>query len=144
MTMAVKFKVGFTMSAETLFGIIAKFLPIEDLSVEELDLPEKLPKIGKIALAPPKVERLVAPPRPQRAVRVAGYPINVDEGVNGIIMRTLADGKPHRFKDLGAAIAAYGYASTGVGGKLNRLLQHGFIVKLGGGLWKLAEAKKTA
>ena len=34
--MSVKFKLGFTVSAETLFGLLSKMLPIEDLSVEEV------------------------------------------------------------------------------------------------------------
>ena len=34
--MSVKFKLGFTVSAETLFTLMSKLLPIEDLSVEEV------------------------------------------------------------------------------------------------------------
>jgi hypothetical protein len=42
--MPVKFKLGFTIDAETLFGVISKFLPVEDLVVEELAPPTPEPK----------------------------------------------------------------------------------------------------
>ena len=31
----IKYKLAFTIDSETLFGILSKFLPIEDLTVEE-------------------------------------------------------------------------------------------------------------
>ena len=34
--MNMKFKIGFTIDGETLFGMLSKMLPIESLSVEEI------------------------------------------------------------------------------------------------------------
>lgn len=133
--MAVKFKVGFTMSAETLFGIIAKFLPVEDLHVEEI-----APKVEKIA-------RLEGPKkRHPRAKRPSGpgYPPNLEEGVNGVIMRFLADGQAHRFADMRAAVGKAGYSPTGIGSKLDRLRELGHVERVALGMWRRIEAKKTA
>ena len=80
--MTVKFKVGFTMSAETLFGIIAKFLPVEDLHVEEVP-PDVLPYQPSARLA-----------HEGRSGRTARRRIKLDQGANGFITRALADGKP--------------------------------------------------
>jgi hypothetical protein len=131
--MAVKFKVGFTMSAETLFGIIAKFLPVEDLHVEEI-----APKVEKIArLEGPKNRHL-------RAKRPTGYPVNLEAGVNGVILRFLADGQAHRFADLRAATAKAGYSPSGIGSKLDRLRELGHVERVAPGMWRRMEAKKTA
>ena len=62
---AVKFKIAFTINAETLFTLASKLLPIEDLSIEEVverqpqlndgprfdahfDLPKPMPKAKKL------------------------------------------------------------------------------------------------
>jgi hypothetical protein len=45
----VKFKIGFTIPSETLFSMVAKFLPIEDLHVEEIM--EQQPKIIQSKIA---------------------------------------------------------------------------------------------
>ena len=38
--MTIKYKLAFTIDSETLFGILSKFLPVQDLSVEEVpDVP---------------------------------------------------------------------------------------------------------
>ena len=143
--MAVKFKVGFAISGETLFALLAKFLPIEDLEVEEIQ--PHAPRA--VAKAEARIAQLSAPNAFKREMKRAprpakGVALNIAQGINGAIMAVLADGQPHRFRDLGASIAAAGFAKTGVGGKLNRLMAHGYVVKMGGGLWRLAREKKTA
>ena len=138
--MTVKFKVGFTMSAETLFSIIAKFLPIEDLQVEEV--PElKTIKHEKIArLSEPQAPR---PPRPP-GNRHNG-PI-LDAGANAIVMALLADGKPHTPKELMPLFSAAGYAASGVGSRLEKLRDYSVIHQPELGLWQIGEAppKKKA
>ena len=124
----IKYRLAFTMPAETLFGLLAKLLPIEDLSVEELaPTPARLAKVKPVALSPPS---------PQKRARA----INAKEGVNGAIMRVLADGKPHRYAELKLAVAAAGYAGSGIGSRLERLHAHQAIVRVGPGLWQKAAA----
>jgi hypothetical protein len=136
--MAVKFKVGFTMSAETLFGIIAKFLPIEDLQVEEIEPPRPPLRVEKIA-------RLVAPPpaKPRRSGnRYLG--VNLEGGVNAVILKALEDGKPRRYGELKKVVGDAGYAPTGIGSKLARLKDLKAVHQPDLGVWQIGEARKRA
>jgi hypothetical protein len=132
MTMAVKFKVAFTMNAETLFSIIAKFLPIEDLHVEEI--PEH--KVEKIA-------RLSGPEnRLKRRNRYTGPAL--EGGLNGVILKALEDGQSHRYAELKQVVTAAGYAGTGIGSKLSRLRELKAVHQPDLGLWRIGEAKKKS
>jgi hypothetical protein len=130
-----KFKIGLTISAETLFGLIAKMLPIEDLQVEEV--PERLEtKVEKIAqLSGPKIR----PPRP-RGNRFNG-PI-LDGGGNKIVMDLLSDGKGHSARELKGLFEAGGYAPSGVGSRLDKLRDANVIHQPEYGLWQIGEAPK--
>jgi hypothetical protein len=136
-----KFKIGLTISAETLFGLIAKMLPIEDLQVEEV--PERLEtKVEKIAqLSGPKIRH--KPPRP-RGNRYNG-PI-LDGGGNKIVMDLLSDGKGHSARELKGLFEAGGYAPSGVGSRLDKLRDAKVIHQPEYGLWQIGEAppKKKA
>ena len=120
--MSVKFKIGFTMDAETLFGIVAKFLPLEHLSVEEVveHAPKRIQHAPK--LAGPRTVRTI-----KRATPRAGYAINLEEGVNRIVMDILADGEVHRFVEMTRAMKASGFKGTGLGSRLKRLMAHGYV-----------------
>ena len=123
----IKYRLNFTIGAETLFGLLAKALPIEDLNVEEIVEPVAKPaKLKPVALA--------APPK-KRAQRL-GYGVNLEEGVNGAILQALADGKPHRYSELKRAITAAGYAGNGLGSRLERLHAHKVIVRVQPGFWQ--------
>ena len=131
--MSVKFKIGFEVDAQTMFGIMAKFLPFDNLHVEEIvERPQpSMPKLTKL----PKAMRA---PMMNRAPRGPPIPMNLDGGVNGYIMRALADGQPHPFTELKQIIGAAGYAPTGIGSKLTRLRELGFIVNVSTGRWRKA------
>lgn len=133
--MPVKFKIGFMIDAETLFGIVAKFLPLENLTVEEMverDAPPGQPRL-------PKIAAMVAKAKPTRARPGIRKTINLDEGVNAVIMHMLADGEAHRFHELTQAMKAAGYSSTGLGSRLVRLLEHGFVIRLKPGEYRLGK-----
>jgi hypothetical protein len=138
--MAVKFKVGFTMSAETLFGIIAKFLPIEDLQVEEIEPPRTPLRVEKIA-------RLGGPenrPAPLKGRNRYSGP-SLEGGVNAVILKALEDGKPRRYAELKKALAASGYAASGIGSRLARLKDLNAVHQPDLGLWQIGgEARKRA
>jgi hypothetical protein len=133
--MAVKFRLGFTLSAETLFGLMAKMLPIEDLQVEEV--PEILPKIGKVEkiaqLSGPKIR----PERP-RGNRYSNGPI-LDRGGNAIVLKLLSDGLPHSAHELKPLFTAAGYAPSGVGSRLDKLKEVNVIHQPDYGLWRIGE-----
>jgi hypothetical protein len=117
--MTVKFRIGFQIDAETLFGIIAKFLPLENMSVEEVvERPERpppgLPKTVMAALTRTDIKR-------RRSSR----------GVDGGQLKVLADhARAHGvvgFGDLGDALKAAGFAKAGVGSAIKRALDRGVL-----------------
>ena len=137
--MTIKYKLGFTIDSETLFGLLSKFLPIEDLSVEEV--PER-PLVAKET--PIKALRILPVRAPQvRRKKGNGYALNPYAGCNAIIMATLADGEPHTGNDCFPAMMAAGYATNGLYGRLDRLKRHGYVVQPRPGQWRLTPKGKT-
>ena len=93
----VKFKIGFEIGAETLFGMLSKMLPIDNLHVEEIveppprfNLKAQVEKLGADSLLPPKF----APRKKPRAKR-SGRAVDLKAGINRIIVEVLSDGLPH-------------------------------------------------
>lgn len=132
--MPVKFKLGFTIDAETLFGVISKFLPVEDLVVEELAPPTPEPKPLAIS-------------KPQRAPQVrrkkgSGHALNVHAGANTVIMAMLSDGEQHAVSECLPAIRAAGFSTNGIHTRFQRLQRHG-IVEGYKGLWWLSPKGKA-
>ena len=132
--MTVKFKIGFTIDAETLFSIVAKFLPLEDLAIEEvIERPRTpAPRTLATALPPQRIKK--------RARSMRGEGPNLTEGVNGIIVKHLSDGQPHRAIELKALLKAQSYADSGIGSRLDRLKANNVVFQPDFGLWQLTEA----
>jgi hypothetical protein len=127
----IKYRLSFVMPGEVLFGLLAKVLPIEDLSVEEIaPTPAKL----KAKTAP----QLVKPQRKQ-APRVAGYAKNLEAGTNAIILKVLADGQVHRTREIKEAFTAGGFNPNGTGSTIERQRKWGLIRRVGEGQWQLTE-----
>jgi hypothetical protein len=127
--MPVKFKIGFTIPAETLFGLLAKVLPIEDLHVEEL-LVEKT--IQPRVTPAPRTQALGKPKKVKRRSR--GLVLN--EGINALILNHLADDKPHRAIELEPLLSAAGFSSNSVGSRLQKLRSAGVVFQPELGLWQ--------
>jgi hypothetical protein len=133
MTMAVKFKIGFTIDAETLFGIMSKFLPLENLAVEEVvERPERPPA----SLPPRRIKHLPAKPKQRRRKGE----VSLHTGVNAIVMKLFSDGKPHRANELRSLVKAQNYSEAGIGSRLDRLRAHKVIFQPELGFWQLTEA----
>ena len=137
--MAIKYKLGFTIDSETLFGILSKFLPVQDLSVEEvMERPAERPLIAKgTPFKAPRVPQV-------RRKKGSGYALNLYAGSNAIIMATFADGEPHAGVECDAAMSVAGYATNGLYGRLDRLRRHGYITHLRPGQWQLTPKGKAA
>jgi hypothetical protein len=132
--MPVRFKVAFTIPAETLFGLLARVLPIEDLSVAEVI--EHPP----IKAAPtPRVQHAIGKPKLKLKRDRARAPNDLSLGLNGIILSYLADGKPHRAVEIKAPLAAAGFSPNSVGSALNRLAERKLVFQPEMGLWQLAQ-----
>lgn len=139
----IKYKLAFTIDSETLFGVLSKFLPIEDLTVEELAPPAPVPDPAI------RFDKRFDLPKPVRTPQLrkkkgSGYTLNLYAGCNAIIMATLADDEPHTATEAYPAMSAAGYATNGLYGRLERLRRHGYIVQPRRGLWRLTPKGKDA
>jgi hypothetical protein len=131
----IKYRLSFVMPGEVLFGLLAKVLPIEDLSVEE------------IAPTPAKLKAKTAPqlvkPKMKREPRAGGYAPNLEAGTNATILKVLADGQVHRTREIKEAFVATGYNPNGTGSTIERLRKWGLIRRVGAkGQWQLTEEQK--
>jgi hypothetical protein len=134
--MPVKFKIGFTIPAETLFGLLAKVLPIDDLHVEELVVGTPVLKA-----APAPVMRAISKPKKGKR-RSAG--MDLDAGVNAVILRHLSDDQPHRAAELKPLLVAVGYSANSVGSRLQKLHDMGVVFQPELGLWQRKPLAQSA
>ena len=134
--MTIKYKLAFTIDSETLFGIMSKFLPVQDLSVEEVvERPENRLKRADLP-------ELLASIKPKRHRRV--NKVNLYKGSNAIIMAALADGGHHPNTDIAPNMVKAGYATNGLYGRMERLRRHGYVMRPRAGYWQLTPAGKAA
>jgi hypothetical protein len=123
--MSVKFRVGFDIDGKTLFGMIAKMLPIDNLSVEEL------------TLTAPAEKRAMLPRQAAKLQRKSSGP-NLEKGINKIIVEILSDGVPRRAVEMEPAIEAAGYAKNSVTSRLEALKAQKVVERHAGG-WRLVK-----
>jgi hypothetical protein len=143
--MTIKYKLGFTIDSETLFGILSKFLPVQDLTVEEVPVIERQLKRADL----PELLHSLHKPKPVRVKQVrrkkgSGHVLNLYAGCNAIIMTTFADGEPHVGKETFPGLKAAGYGTNGLYGRLERLRLHGYITQPTPGMWQLTPKGKEA
>ena len=135
--MSVKFKLGFTVSAETLFTLMSKLLPIEDLSVEEVIERPATPLADRaIAL---HQKQFPAKPKQKRIVPRPGEGPNLKMGINGIIARHLSNGLGHNANELRKALKAGGYSMSSLSSRIEELRKAGIVENLGQGVWRLTD-----
>jgi hypothetical protein len=118
----VKFKIGFTIASDTLIAMIAKFLPVEDVSVTEI-----VPKLKAPTLHLPRAEK--------KTNKRASPGPNLKKGINGIIMAEFSTG-PKRALDLQPKVVAAGFSANSVNSRLEELRKVGVIERMGDGKWK--------
>lgn len=139
----IKYRLGFTMSAETLFALMAKVLPIEDLSVEEI---APTPVREKRITHDPAIrfDKRFDAPKPKRKRKFGtrapdSYKPNLEAGTNAIILKVLADGQIHRTREIKDGYAAGGYNPNGTGSSIERMRKWGVIERVGEGQWRLTK-----
>ena len=136
--MPVKFKIGFEMDAETLFGIIAKFVPLENLSVEEVvERPHVVPRIAPEPK--PKLVHVNQTKRGRKAYTRRPREIDLKTGLNFIILDALSDGENHTPTQLKAAIAKTAYSPNSLGSRMAQLIRDGHVVQADYGSYKLGK-----
>lgn len=132
----VKFKIAFTINAETLFTLASKLLPIDDLSIEELierPVPTQAERLTNVLGIAPRHK-----PK-HKYKRKPSKPMDLTVGINRIVMDALSDRLPHRAVEMKPAFKMGGYSENSVGSRLQNLERHGVVEQIGDGTWRLTE-----
>ena len=142
----VRYKIGFEIDAETLFGMLAKMLPIDNLSVEEIAPPAPVlreriptPHLDKALGLTTVMHQSETPPIRRRRRRI-GKETNLKQGINRILMEVLADGQPHHAATMRGPLKTAGFSENSVGSRLQALRQKGVVKQIGDGTWQLASS----
>jgi hypothetical protein len=130
--MSVKFKIGFTIAGETLFALMSKMLPIENLSVEELAPASKTP------LADRAIELHRKKFLPRKKMQRASPGPSLTRGINMVIVNELEKG-PKREVDIRPKIKAAGFSENSTSSRLQALLEHGIVERPSVGVWRLKQ-----
>jgi hypothetical protein len=124
----VKFKIGFTINSEALIHAIGKFLPIEDLEVEEL-VPRRIEPASK--------PKLLGDHKPKRQVRRRASPgPDLKKGINMVIVNEL-EKEPKRALELQPKVMAAGFSGNSVNSRLESLRSAGVVERIGDGRWQM-------
>lgn len=143
----VRYKIGFIVDGEALFRMLSKFLPVDDLRVEELapSAPVSAPPLSHDWTPSwnKQITKPVAKLRKTSKRRSRGSARSLTEGTNGIIMSLMADGKYHRAAELKPLMKAAGFSTHSIGSRLgdlrdNDVLEH----NADNGTWRLARASQ--
>jgi hypothetical protein len=140
--MSVKFKIGFTITPEVLFGIIAKVMPLENLHIEQLveaPMPDPAIRFDKrFDLPSPKSKKL------KKLKKKPSIPLNLTKGINKIMVEALQT-RPHKAIEIKPMLISGGYSGNSVGSRLQNLETHGIVERMQNGYWRLSveELKKT-
>jgi hypothetical protein len=108
---------------------MAKALPIEELSIEEL-----APKLAERAIA---IHKIAHKPKPKVQKRASSGP-NLMKGINSIIVMALAAG-PLRAVDLQPKVIAAGFSANSVNSRLESLRNQGVVEQTGEGRWRMKQ-----
>jgi DNA-binding PadR family transcriptional regulator len=128
-----KLKIGFTIGAETLFSILSKMLPIENLKVEEIMEP----------ISPTMAMKFTNGASTQHTIpEQRTTHINLKTGINKVILDMLENG-PHHAIDFRKSLSNAGYSPNSISSRLQNLEKHGVVKRIGDGAWKLTEIIPT-
>lgn len=135
----VKFRIGFTITPEVLFGIIGKVLPLEDMHIEQIvDAP-----IPDPAIRFDKKFDLPKPIKHKKSKRKSSISVDLTKGVNMIIMDVLKKG-PGKAVEMRAKVrTTSNYSPNSIGSRLQSLERNGVVVRMGDGKWCLSKSYIT-
>jgi hypothetical protein len=135
-----KFKLGFTVQAETLLMMMSKFLPIEDLHVEEiLDTPIKQQSVVAKLIEKAKIDK---PKDPRRVM----FKHESGKSLKDFILEYISQTPKHlaTWNEMSKYSVTLGYNKSSINNAVARLEKEGKIHRTAPGKYRLIEAKKTA
>jgi hypothetical protein len=122
-----KFKIAFTIESRDLFDIMSKFLPIDDLHIEEII--EKLPTEKISYDKTPYLKKRKRPPP---------VAINLSAGMNKVMISYFSDGKKHKPTELKEPFVTNGFSKNSISSQLDKLSKRGVIFQPEYGYWQLS------
>lgn len=132
-----KFRIAFTIQAETMFHLMSRLLPIDDLSVSEMHEGTAHKSVPKIAA---RIHAALSRPKNKRRSRG----IDLEHGINSILVDHLSDGKPHRAQEMQPLMKTGGYSPNSVNSRLEELRKAGIAERVGDGTWRLVQKVRTS
>jgi hypothetical protein len=140
----VNFRIGFTVSAETLFSLVAKAIPqLQDLHVEEVIEPQA---VHEVAQANKVARAMVKSVTHEKKKDGRGRELSLNKGLNQIILDLLSDGKPHKAPEIKPLAVSQGFSVHSIGSRMEALRKHKIVFQPQTGYWKLvakAEVEET-
>jgi predicted DNA-binding protein YlxM (UPF0122 family) len=137
--MSVKFQIGFTITSETLFAMMSKFLPIEDLSVQEI---LEQPKIKQSAIA-----KLIEENRPKmisdKKKRMARFKHESGRTLQSLVEEAMAKNpdKLYGWGELSEFAYSFGFHKSSINNAITRMILQKVIEKAKPGMYKLSGKK---
>ena len=137
-----KYRIGLTIKSEALFAMIAKFLPVDDFDVVELnDRPQPQPQIKQSRVA----QLIAAQPEKRKSHKPHGTPFRHPSGkvLTDFVTEFMEKNKGDvAWADLGRYAESLGFARSSINNAVSRLLEKGTLEKRGVGIYGLK--KKVA
>jgi hypothetical protein len=127
--MPVKYKIGFDIDGQTLFAMLAKFLPVDNVTVKEI-ISEPTSQHVPAPLPHPRIERK------KYTKSVPSIPMRLDAGINRIIIEALRS-RPHRGVEFKPMLKKAGYSESSVQSRLAELRLKGVVEQIWDGSWTL-------
>jgi hypothetical protein len=126
--MSVKFRLGFTVDAQTMFSLMAKLLPIEDLNVEELIEHEAIRPAPRIAKPQAQVRK------PYTRTRRGDPPTG---GGRFAAIKPALELGPLTLPEIRAILIKAGFAANGLSSAITAWRGFGLIEKIEYGRYQL-------
>jgi hypothetical protein len=128
-----KYKIGFTIQAETLFAMMAKMLPIDDVKIQEFieSPPEKQSKVAQQVIA-----ALGAPQQGKSKEKHFYHPSG--KTCQDFILEFLQKRPSATWAEMSHFLVSLGYNKSSVNNAVSRLVEKKFIERVTTGVYRMA------
>jgi hypothetical protein len=130
-----KYKIGFTIQAETLFAMMAKMLPIDDVKIQEFIEPplEKQSKVAQQVIA------ALGAPQKEKPIKLQKHFYHPSgKTCQNFILEFLQKRPSATWSEMSHFLVSLGYNKSSVNNAVSRLVEKKFIERVTTGVYRLA------
>jgi hypothetical protein len=140
-----KFKIGFTVQAETLFHMMSKFLPIEELHVEEIfEAPPTKPQSAIAKLVAKSQSQLqLEKPKAKPKVKIEHFKHPSGKTVQDFVVEYLKSHPSATWAEMSAYTVSIGYNKSSINNAVTRLVYKKIVEKVAPGIYRLTKNART-